>query len=73
MSTLVDAVYREFRRNQGIWRTVVESSNPYQEEYPQVSVDGETVTLGSFTKLCLIKALVPAKFVQSVRQFVVEE
>lgn len=38
-----------------------------------MSVEGETLALGSFTKLCLIKALVPGKFVQSVRQFVVEE
>jgi dynein heavy chain, axonemal len=52
---------------------VVQSSNPYQEEYPRVSVDGETRALGGFAKLCLIKALAPGKFVQSVRQFVVEE
>ena len=38
-----------------------------------MSVDGETRALGGFTKLCLIKALAPGKFVQSVRQFVVEE
>jgi dynein heavy chain, axonemal len=72
-SPLIYGVVKSFKKNHEIWQKVMQSSHPYQEQFPRVAIDRYTHVLGGFSKLSIIKALVPGKFIQSVRQFVVEE
>lgn len=69
----IEDVVKNFKQHSRRWREIVESANPLQEKFPSLDVEGQPKNLGNFTKLCLVKALVPGKFITSVRELVVRE
>lgn len=72
-SPAIDAVVHDFGRRAEQWRVITESESPLGEEFPSVLAGEEPVVLGSFTKLCLVKALAPGKFIPAVREYVLRE
>ena len=72
-SPTLEVAVKTFKQYSHRWREIVESANPLLEEFPALTQEGQPVPLGNFSKLCLVKALVPGKFITAVRQLVVRE
>ena len=67
------AVVDDFDKHVDQWRVVIDSKRPMSEEFPTIQLGDEERQLGNFTKLCLVKALIPGRFVPAVREYVVQE
>jgi dynein heavy chain len=72
-SPAILAVVNSFRAHAEQWQHVVDSLHPLQECFPAVLINGKLTAMSNFTKVCLIKALVPGKFVTAVRELVALE
>lgn len=72
-SPQIDAAVRTFKAYAQQWRRVIESPNPLREEFPSLKIDDQPVLWDNFTKLCVVKALAPGKFIPGLREVVILE